>query len=173
MNRITAALGSIVFFAIAPGTLALYVPWLLSHWDFRSAFFGEEFTRLPGLVLALGGLAILIDSFARFVIDGIGTPAPIAPPRHLVVSGLYAHVRNPMYVGVLATILGQALLFAHIGLVIYGTIVWAGFHAFVTLYEEPTLRHMFGPAYDAFRAHVPRWIPRLTAWHPDGPAQPA
>src|SRR5262249_38494529 len=145
---------------------AFFVPWVISHWELRAPFFGEEITRLPGIILALGGLAILIDSFVRFVIDGIGTPAPIAPPQHLVVSGLYAHVRNPMYVGVVAAIFGQALFLAQSGLVIYGTLMWAAFHAFVALYEEPTLRRMFGPEYDAFRAHVPRWIPRVTAWRP-------
>ena len=102
----------------------------------------------------------------RFAIEGLGTPAPIAPTRHLVVTGFYRHVRNPMYVAVLAVILGQALLFANARLLAYGAAFWLACHLFVVFYEEPTLRRSFGADYDAFRANVPRWIPRLRPWSP-------
>jgi protein-S-isoprenylcysteine O-methyltransferase Ste14 len=112
----------------------------------------------------LGALAVLLESFARFAWKGLGTPAPVFPTRHLVVSGLYRFVRNPMYVAVVSAILGQALLFASLPLAGYGALVWGLFHTFVVLYEEPTLRKTFGAEYESFRAHVPRWIPRLTPW---------
>jgi len=107
------------------------------------------------------GLPVLLDSFARFAIQGLGTPAPVAPPQHLVVTGLYRYVRNPMYVAVLSMIFGQGLLFGNTWLLGYGVVVWLGFFAFVLLYEEPALRGEFGKEYDDFCAHVPRWIPRL------------
>ena len=103
----------------------------------------------------------MLDSFYRFAIQGLGTPAPVLPTKHLVVTGLYRHVRNPMYVGVASTIFGQALLFASKALVIYGALVWLAFHLFVFFYEEPTLQATFGDEYKTFREEVPRWIPRL------------
>ena len=106
----------------------------------------------------------LLDSFARFALEGLGTPAPIAPPRNLVVSGLYRHVRNPIYVAVVAVILGQAVLFADWRLLGYGALIWLAFHTFVLAYEEPTLRQSYGAEYESYRANVPRWLPRLTPW---------
>lgn len=117
-----------------------------------------------GAVAGLCGFGALIDSFARFALQGLGTPAPIAPTRHLVVSGLYRHVRNPMYVAVLAIILGFAGWFGSWVVLGYAALVWAGFSAFVILYEEPTLRAAHGAAYLAYCAHVGRWMPRLTPW---------
>ena len=98
-------------------------------------------TRAAGSALrwSPAGLAIVVECFARFAIKGIGTPAPVAPTKHLVVSGLYRHVRNPMYVGVVAAILGQALYLGSVALLLYGAAVWVGFFAFVRLYEEPAL----------------------------------
>jgi protein-S-isoprenylcysteine O-methyltransferase Ste14 len=103
------------------------------------------------------GLPVLLDSFARFA---------VLPTRHLVVSGLYRYVRNPMYVAVTSLILGQALLFGSLRVLEYGLAVWLAFHLFVLSYEEPTLRGTFGPEYQQFCANVPRWIPRLKPWKP-------
>ena len=106
----------------------------------------------------------MIESFVRFVVKGFGTPAPVAPPKRLIVSGFYKHVRNPMYVGVVAAVLGQALVLGEVRLVWYAAIVWVVFHLFVMLYEEPILRVTFGDEYEQFCANVPRWFPRLTPW---------
>ena len=111
------------------------------------------------------GVPVLVDSFARFALKGLGTPAPVFPTQHLVVSGLYRYVRNPVYVAVLAVILGQGLLFGDVRVLEYGVLVWIAFHLFVLLYEEPTLRRSFGAEYENFCANVGRWIPRLSAWH--------
>jgi protein-S-isoprenylcysteine O-methyltransferase Ste14 len=159
-----AILGSALFFVVAPCLLAGLVPWWLTGWQFQPAFFGARVTRLVGAALVLAGIPILVDSFARFAVQGLGTPAPVAPTRHLVVSGLYRHVRNPMYVAVTSVILGQALLFADKRLLAYGAAFWLACHLFVLAYEEPTLGRTFGAEYDMFRANVPRWIPRLTPW---------
>jgi protein-S-isoprenylcysteine O-methyltransferase Ste14 len=125
---------------------------------------GCELTRAFGLILMIAGAAELVDSFARFALQGIGTPAPIAPTRHLVVTGLYRFVRNPMYLAVFAIIFGQALLLGDWALIVYGGIFWIACHVFVVTYEEPTLREKFGAEYENFRANVPRWIPRATPW---------
>ena len=166
MRRTFAILGSIAFFFVAPFTVAGLIPWWITRGAMQPPLFANDLTRVPGLVLAAVGVVILVDSFARFAIQGLGAPAPVAPPQHLIVSGLYRHVRNPMYVGVLAAIFGQALFFADLRLIVYGALIWLAFHAFVRLYEEPTLQRMFESEYEAFRANVPRWIPRIFPWWP-------
>jgi protein-S-isoprenylcysteine O-methyltransferase Ste14 len=164
MDKVSASVGSLIFFAIAPGSIAGLLPWWITRWQFRPAFLDIEGTRLLGALLIAAGLLPLIDSFARFALQGLGTPAPIAPPQRLVVTGYYRHVRNPMYVGVVCAILGQALLFADARLVWCATWVWFAFHLFVVVYEEPTLQRSFPIDYENFCANVPRWLPRPTPW---------
>ena len=167
VRKLSAILGSAIFLIIAPGFVAGVVPRWYSRWHFEPPFFSTPVSRFGGAILILIGVAILLDSFARFALQGLGTPAPVFPTRHLVVTGLYRYVRNPMYVAVVSTILGQAFLFGNVSVLEYGVIVWFLFHLFVLLYEEPTLRTSFGPEYEAFCAGVPRWIPRLTPWRED------
>ena len=78
-----------------------------------------------------------------------------------MVSGFYRFVRNPMYIAVIALIIGQAVLFASWGVALYGVVVAAAFVSFVPLYEEPTLRRAYGEEYAAYCAATPRWIPRF------------
>ena len=164
MQKTNAVLGSALFFAVAPTTVAGLVPWLITHWEFRPPFFDLDATRAVGVLLIVAGLPGLVDSFVRFALQGLGTPAPIAPTQNLVVTGLYRHVRNPIYFALVALILGQAVLFGDQRLLGYGVLMWLGFHAFVVGYEEPELVSTFGAEYEDFRANVPRWIPRLTPW---------
>jgi protein-S-isoprenylcysteine O-methyltransferase Ste14 len=159
-----AILGSALFFVVAPAVLAGLIPWGMTRWEFLPPFFDLHATRLLGVLLIVAGLPGRVDSFARFALQGLGMPAPIAPPRNLVVTGLYRYVRNPMYIAVVAVVLGQAILFGDWRLVTYGALLWLGFHAFVLAYEEPVLAHQFGGQYADFRANVPRWIPRLSPW---------
>jgi protein-S-isoprenylcysteine O-methyltransferase Ste14 len=161
MSKITAILGSALFFIVAPAMLAGFIPWLVTHWEFRPPFLGAEATRWGGVALIVAGVPGVLDSFSRFALQGLGTPAPIAPPSKLVVSGLYRYVRNPIYIAVVAVILGQGVLFADWSLLIYGAALWLFFHAAVVISEEPTLRQSFGPEYESYCASVPRWIPRL------------
>jgi protein-S-isoprenylcysteine O-methyltransferase Ste14 len=84
--------------------------------------------------------------------------------RGLKLSGPYRFVRNPMYVGVVAIVLGEALLLGAVALLWYAAVVWLAFHLFVLGYEEPTLGRSFGDEYKTYRENVPRWLPRLTAW---------
>jgi protein-S-isoprenylcysteine O-methyltransferase Ste14 len=129
-----------------------------------SASFAVDLTRILGGILIIVGVPGLVDSFIRFALEGLGTPAPIAPTQKLVVTGLYRHVRNPIYIAVVAVILGQAFLFGDWRLPWYGALLWLFFHVFVVMYEEPTLTQTFGTEYESFRTNVPRWIPRLTPW---------
>ena len=164
MRRATAIVGSAIFLIIAPGTLALYLPYAWTRWRLAPPLLGFSFFRVIGVVFIAAGLPVLLDSFRRFAVQGLGTPAPIAPPQRLVVTGLYRHVRNPMYVAVLLLIFGQGLLFGTATLLKYGLVVWLAFFTFVLVYEEPTLHAQFGDEYRQFCANVPRWIPRLTPW---------
>ena len=161
MRRTGSIVGSAIFLVIAPGTLAVYIPWLFTRWRFAPPLLGIPATRIVGVLMIAAGLPVLLDSFARFAIQGLGTPAPIAPPERLIITGLYRYVRNPMYVAVSLLIYGQGFLFASTSLLQYGLFVWLGFFAFVLLYEEPTLRQKFGDEYRQYCARVPRWIPRL------------
>jgi protein-S-isoprenylcysteine O-methyltransferase Ste14 len=164
MQKVSAVLGSALFFVVAPFVLAGLIPWWMTGWEFRPAFLGLEVTRTIGVLLILIGLPGLVDSFARFALQGLGTPAPVAPTKNLVVTGLYRYVRNPIYVAVVAIIVGQALLFGAWGLVLLGAVFWLAFHLFVVAYEEPTLQGTFDAEYEVYRANVPRWVPRLTPW---------
>jgi protein-S-isoprenylcysteine O-methyltransferase Ste14 len=168
MRRAGAALGSVVFFALAPGVVAGLVPWWLTGWRVRSLPAWWLPLRLAGVVLLVAGTAVLVQAFARFVVEGLGTPAPVAPPRELVVGGLYRYVRNPMYLAVLAAIVGQALVLGQLGLLPYAAVVAAAFVAFVHWYEEPTLALQFGDRYQAYRRSVPGWWPRRHPWSPAG-----
>lgn len=163
-RRAGAVIGSFLFFWIAPATVAGWVPWYLMRWRTAPPLFDGDASRWIGVLLILAGAAVVIESFARFALKGHGTPAPVAPTRQLVVSGLYRHVRNPMYVGVVSAILGQALWFGSVALLKYAAALWAGFFLFVLLYEEPALKRQFGAEYEAYRRHVPRWLPRIKPW---------
>ena len=164
--RTRAALGSILFLGVAPGVVAGLVPWALTGW--RAAGAVPAPLSIAGGVLLVAGAGALLHAFARFVAEGIGTPAPVAPTRHLVVGGLYRYVRNPMYLAVAATIVGQALVLGRPALLLYaaafGAVVWA----FVRGYEEPTLAARFGAEYEAYRRAVPGWWPRRRPWSPPG-----
>jgi protein-S-isoprenylcysteine O-methyltransferase Ste14 len=153
-----AALGSLVFLVVVPGVVAGVMPWLLTGWD------AADDVPVPvvvaGVVLTAAGAAVLLHAFARFVVEGLGTPAPIAPTERLVVGGLYRYVRNPMYLAVGATIVGQALILGAPGLLVYALVFGAAVWMFVHFYEEPTLARTYGAEYDSYRRAVPRWWPK-------------
>jgi protein-S-isoprenylcysteine O-methyltransferase Ste14 len=169
MRRAWAAVGSAVFFALAPGVVAGVVPWWLTGWEeARDLPAWWLPLRVAGVVLVVAGAGVLVHAFARFVAEGLGTPAPVAPTQELVVGGLYRYVRNPMYLAVLAVIVGQALVLGRLVLLPYAAVVAAAFVAFVRGYEEPTLAEQFGARYQAYRRAVPGWWPRRHPWHPTG-----
>src|SRR3954469_15683548 len=141
MERTAAAAGSALFFALAPGVVAGVIPWLITGWHVEPAWWGW---RVLGALATAAGALVLLDAFSRFVSEGIGTPAPVAPTQHLVVGGLYRWIRNPMYVAVVTCVMGQALLLSREVLWVYAVGLMALFFAFVRGYEEPALSRRFG-----------------------------
>lgn len=156
-----AAIGTAIFVLLVPGTVVGFVPYVLTGWRIGPPLGGWSVLRWVGVALLIAGLPVFVSFIGGFVREGLGTPAPIAPPRHLVVGGVFRYVRNPGYVAVLAMLLGQGLLFGSRAMLVYAAVMALGFHVFVVLYEEPTLRQQFGAEYDEYSAAVPRWIPRL------------
>jgi protein-S-isoprenylcysteine O-methyltransferase Ste14 len=160
VNRKAAAVGSALFFGVAPGTVAGVIPYWLTGWVARPAPDWWMPIRMLGFLLIAAGSAVLVTAFVRFVIEGAGTPAPVAPPEHLVVGGLYRYVRNPMYLAVVTAILGQAMLLAQPVLLLYAAVVAVAMVAFVLGYEQPALTRRYGTEYLTYRRAVPPWWPR-------------
>lgn len=166
MNKSKSAALSVGFFVVAPGSVLGLIPWMITRWKFRRPLPGWSVARLVGSVLIAAGLVPLGSAFAEFAKAG-GAPFPAAPTGHLVVTGFNRYVRNPMYLGLLFAVLGQALLFGNWRLLLYAAAVWLVPAAFVRWYEEPTLAGQFGTEYDQYRRAVPAWIPRLRPWTAD------
>jgi protein-S-isoprenylcysteine O-methyltransferase Ste14 len=116
--------------------------------------------QYAGVLLTAAGSALALSCVLAFVVIGKGTPAPFDPPRRLVVRGPYCWVRNPMYLGAAAALLGAALFFRALPLVAYAALFLVATHLFVLRYEEPTLRDTFGADYDMYCRRVGRWWPR-------------
>src|SRR5262245_35458686 len=147
MKTSTAAVGSAAFFVVAPGTVVGLIPWLITHWEVPDSTSGWRVAQVVGVLLIVAGLIPPVHAFAQFAKAG-GTPMPVAPTERLVVSGFNRFVRNPMYVGLLIAILGQALLFRSLGLLVYAAVVWITTASFVRWYEEPTLSRLYGTEYE-------------------------
>jgi len=165
-NRAVAAAGAAGFFLIAPGVVAGLIPWLITGWRLAHPLPVWLPVRVVGWVLLVLGVSVLVSAFVRFVTEGIGTPAPVAPPKHLVVGGFYRYVRNPMYLAVLTTIVGQSLVLGRLILLAYAAVVAAAFVAMVHWHEEPSLRRKFGEQFDTYQRAVPGWLPRRHPWRP-------
>jgi protein-S-isoprenylcysteine O-methyltransferase Ste14 len=153
-----------------PGFLLVYIPWWMTR--FRIPPEGPAWQWVIAIAMVLTGFVPLISSMYRFVVVGRGTLVPGVPTEHLVVSGLYRYVRNPMYVGVLLSLVGEAILFRSRDIVLEGLIAWLASHLFILVYEEPTLARRFPVEYPRYKRNVPRWLPRLTPWS-DASSHPA
>jgi len=150
-------LRNLVFTLLVPGTVAVYLPWLIAG----DKTVGSAGVLATAFTLFLFGGAIYLWCLWDFAMFGRGTPAPVDAPKRLVVRGLYRYTRNPMYVGMLTVILGWAAFFQAFSLLLYGLAVGTGFHLFVVLYEEPHLRKIFGDEYGNYCARVGRWLPKF------------
>jgi protein-S-isoprenylcysteine O-methyltransferase Ste14 len=166
-RRVFALLRALI---IAPIFIALWTSWVPRWFAGPQAF--SDPRPMGWIVVAIGSL-IAIPCIWEFAWRGLGTPAPFDPPRRLVISGPYRWVRNPMYVGFGIVLIGEALVFPHatVVLLIMMLILWGFVTAFVIVYEEPTLRRLFGADYENYCRSVHRWIPRLRPF--DNPAPPA
>lgn len=146
-------------FLLLPGIGAFAAPVVIAGFD---PCMGGIFR--PGLVLIGTGTLVLIWCVRDFYVSGKGTLAPWDPPEHLVITGLYRHVRNPMYVGVLIVVTGWAFFLLSYCLVAYAILLAMGFHVRILKYEEPWLATRFGEDWFDYREAVPRWLPRLKSW---------
>lgn len=142
-----------------PTIVAGLVPWLLTRWEADDP---STALRVAGAVLIVVGGGLVLETTARFALQGRGTPAPFAAPDRFVARGSYRVVRNPMYVGVLALIVGQALLLGREVLLLWAGAAAVLFQLFVVFHEEPELRKRFGAEYDDYRRRVGRWLPRFS-----------
>ncbi|MCI0614496.1 isoprenylcysteine carboxylmethyltransferase family protein [bacterium] len=155
--QIMLILKNLLFTLIFPGTVAVYLPHL----------FTREDTAHGGVSLAISilffatGAAVYLWCVWDFASYGRGTPLPIDAPKKLVVRGLYKFVRNPMYVGILTTILGWAILYHTWLVLIYAACVWFFQELFIIFYEEPHLKKIFGAEYEEYCARVGRWLPKI------------
>jgi len=158
-----------VLFALfgGPGFVLGYIPWWMTH--FRVPPEEPAWQWVIAFALIVAGLLPLIGSMVRFVFEGRGTLVPGVPTEHLVVSGLYRYVRNPMYVGVLLSLAGETLLFRSRDIVVEALIAWTAAHLFILAYEEPTLTQRHPDEYPLYKRQVPRWLPRLTPWNGASP----
>lgn len=152
------ALKSLLYLILVSGAAAVYVPLAL----LRN---GPQVDTGPfaylAILLWLTGSFIVLRCFWDFTFTGRGTPAPVDPPKELVVTGFYRYVRNPIYIGVLSIFLGHFLWFGYWSLLVYMLLAFIGVHLFVLFYEEPTLKRIFGASYEEYRKKVPRWIPKF------------
>lgn len=145
-----------------PGIVLVYLPLLITHFRIPA---GEPLWRvLVAAVLVAAGLTPAMESVGRFIKVGKGTLMPTAPPEHLVMSGFYRYVRNPMYVGVMVALTGEAILFWNRGIMTEFILAFMGFDIFIRLHEEPSLNRRYPDEYPRYKSHVPRWLPRLTPW---------
>jgi protein-S-isoprenylcysteine O-methyltransferase Ste14 len=153
------ALRSLFFTIVVPGTVAVLIPYLIVSREGASLHTPWTPLQVVSLVIMVVGAAILVRCIWDFAAKGRGTLAPIDPPKRLVVQGLFRYVRNPMYLGVLVLLLGEAAFFKSIALLQYTGIWFAIVHLVVVLYEEPSLRRRFGPPYERYCRSVHRWLP--------------
>jgi protein-S-isoprenylcysteine O-methyltransferase Ste14 len=145
-----------------PAFALVYVPFWITR--FRIPAGEAVWQIIVAVALIVAGAVPAFESMKRFVVVGRGTLVPAVPTEHLVVSGMYRHVRNPMYVGLLIAMWGEIVLFRSRGLVELALLFWLASHLFVCFYEEPTLTRRYGDEYRRFRRNVPRWLPRLSPW---------
>ena len=155
------AFKTLIFTILVPGTIAVLLPYRLATSSGARDLVAFGSLRYFGLLFIVAGALIYLWCAWDFAITGRGTPAPIDPPKELVVRGLYKYVRNPMYIGVLCLVVGQAIWFGALWLFVYAAIVFLSFSAFVIFYEEPALSGKFGDAYRRYCLRVPRWLPEL------------
>jgi protein-S-isoprenylcysteine O-methyltransferase Ste14 len=161
--RVRAWVGTLVFLVLTPGVVAGVVPAVITGWRFPWTGGWTSPVAIVAGTLILSGVVVLLDAFVRFA-RADGTPAPPMPTARLVVVGPYRYVRNPMYLAVLAIILGQALLFRSGGALVYACLVLLAVALFVRGYEEPTLEEEYGEEYREYRRGVRGWLPHLRPW---------
>jgi len=152
-------LRNLLFTILQPGIVTVLVPYLILSYSGK-AFLPEQWTVLDvvGATLMIVGTGILLNCILRFATEGKGTISPLDPTKQLVAKGLYRYSRNPMYVGAMILLIGEAIFWRSIALAIYAAVVFLAFNLFIILHEEPRLRRVFGDRYDEYCRSVRRWF---------------
>lgn len=156
---ISLLLRNLFFTILQPGIVAGLIPYIILRSggvDLLPETFGAS-QFIGGLLMALGSV-VAIACILRFAAEGKGTLSPLDPTKKLVVHGLYRYSRNPMYVGVMLLLIGEAIFWWSPRLLVYSAAVFIAFNLFIFLHEEPRLRREFGADYDGYRSEVRRWI---------------
>ena len=149
-----------LFTVLVPGTVVVLIPlWLL--WRSAAASTATSVSATVGGIMIAAGALLYVACAFNFAALGRGTPSPLDPPKALVARGSYAFVRNPMYIGAVTIVCGEAVLFRAPLLLAYAALIFVAASLFIVLYEEPHLSRKFGPGYDEYRRRVPRWFPRV------------
>jgi protein-S-isoprenylcysteine O-methyltransferase Ste14 len=161
----------LLFTLFVPGSLVGFVPWLILHRQPAPVAPSLDLFGALGLALMAAGAAGYAWCAFEFGARGRGTPAPFDPPKELVLSGLYQHVRNPMFASVVALLFGEALIWPARQLLIYASCLALGFHVRVVFFEEPKLKAKFGAAFERYCRSVPRWLPRPSTFRPRARAE--
>jgi protein-S-isoprenylcysteine O-methyltransferase Ste14 len=151
-------LKTLIFAIFVPGSVVLLFPYILfTYFPALDSPLGK--IRFVGFVPIITGGILCLQCAWDFAVVGKGTPAPIDPPKEIVVVGFYSYIRNPMYLGIIFILLGQAIVYESIDVFIYCCLIFILFHVFVVYYEEPALHRQFGGKYEAYIQKVPRWFP--------------
>jgi protein-S-isoprenylcysteine O-methyltransferase Ste14 len=143
---------------ILPGSVLVWIPWFLvvgtsrytSHWPPTPG-------DIPAVIVMAIGVTIYTMCAVRFATEGKGTPAPWDAPRRIVIGGIYTWTRNPMYVGVITAMLGEAWLINELAMWVYALAMPVAFHLRVTRYEEPAMRRLSETDFLAYTSRVKRW----------------
>ncbi len=155
-SKVGAVLRTLLFTAVGPCSVTVWIP-LFALVPERRLWHSPA--AWPGWILVVLGAVIYLVCTFDFSVEGRGTPAPIDPPKKVIAGHLYRYTRNPMYLGVLAVVIGEALLFRSEALLGYAAFLAICFHLFVMFYEEPKLAQKFGDSYREYCRRVPRWFP--------------
>ena len=158
------ALKTILYMGGMHGFFTFYLPLQLAR--LGSSLFDPGSLRIIAFPLWIAGTWIIVRCTVDIIRQGSGTPAHLDPPKALVVTGLYRHVRNPIYVGALLVQMGTIVWSGSELLILYFLCFIVAFHILIVFIEEPVLRNKFGTAYDEYRRNVPRWVPRLPSSDP-------
>jgi len=152
-------LRNLFFTILQPGVVAGLIPFLLARKNFENSFPGSLHAyHYVAIAVCIAGIGITLHCIANFAIHGHGTLSPADPTKRLVISGLYKFSRNPMYVGVMLILLGEAIFTQSANLLVYSIGVFTAFNLFIVFREEPRLKKDFGKSYHEYCKTVRRWI---------------
>ena len=152
---------------LLPVTVTVVVPYYIRQ--SQDAFLEIPFyAKVAGSLIGLAGVVLFISTVYLFATEGKGTLAPWSTKHKLVIRGPYRYCRNPMITGVLFILVSEALLLSSTGILEWAGIFFLINNIYFFLSEEPELLRFFGDEYAKYKKSVPRWLPRITPYRPEG-----